>query len=215
MKKHTVYQIIYIPTGEICYIGSTSNYKERCRGHRKPSSRQYVDRLMHRVGLDSFEMRIVRSFDKKEQALELEGVLCSQNKPRLNKTNTGQSGYSNKILPKTRRKRSESSKGMKHTAETKRKISAANKGRKRPDLAEWNRQNNSSGRDHPSFGKTRTPETRQKMSESSKHKCWQHADEIVRLKQQGWTYRKLAEKYGCSTGPIENILKANKENNLC
>ena len=45
------------------------------------------------------------------------------------------------------------------------------------------------------------------LAERNKHACWQFADEIVDLRKQGLSYKRIADKYGCSEKPITNIIK--------
>ena len=138
----------------------------------------------------------IQSFDNRDDAEVLESQLVAKINPRCNRSPDGKCG-SHYRTEKQRKELSESMKGKtgvknpmygkKHTPETRQKMSDKRKGRK---------------------GKTPTPETRQKISNTKKHPVWEFADHIIRLKQQGWTYRKLSLYYGCGRKPLENILKA-------
>ena len=192
MTKYSVYQIIYIPTQETVYIGSTKDLKKRWKEHRTPSNSQYISRFMRRVGRDKFDIIEIQSFDNRDDAEVLEGQLVREIKPRCNRSPDGKAG-SHYRTEKQRKELSYARKGVFNT-----------------------------GIKNPMYGKKHTPEARQKMSNAqsgdkhyafgkpanSRDSCWEFADEIVRLNQQGWSQRKLAEKYGCSTKPIRNILKA-------
>ena len=53
-----------------------------------------------------------------------------------------------------------------------------------------------------------TPETRAKMSASSRYPVWQHYDEIVRLyNDKGLTQQEIADKFGCGRTTIQDIIK--------
>ena len=92
MQNFTVYQIIYVPTKEVVYIGCTKDIKIRWQGHRSSSSPHYIARFINRVGMDKFDIIEIQSFDNRDDAEALEGQLTAGIKPRCNLTADGGAG---------------------------------------------------------------------------------------------------------------------------
>ena len=112
--------------------------------------------------------------------------------------------YNKPLSLEARTKMSDAAKKRKYSAETRAKMSASQ-----------------SGENNPFFGKTHSADSKSKMAAAKKgkkhteksiakmrHPVWEHYDEIVRLShEEKMSQRDIANRFGCSRGPIRNILK--------
>ena len=226
-----IYELVH--SSRSIYVGCTrQTLKERYRQHKRQNStnrlvREFIDQ--HGRGCLEIKVLAITNCDKTAQCLE-QSYIRSLRTHHLdggcNYTSTGRIGYGDENpskKPEVRKKISESvSKlnlfgqnnpfwGRTHTPEVRAKLSKHHKGR----ISNFK-------------GKTQSPEARKKIGDANRgtksplfgkpsdkrHPVWQNADEVIHLIQEGWTHRKIANKFGCSTKPIQNIRNAHREGRL-
>ena len=77
------------------------------------------------------------------------------------------------------------------------------------------------GENNPMYGKTHSPETKEKLSKLSKGKIlstrdplWQRADEIVKMNDDGMSQRKIAKFLGCNRTLIKKIIENTRKSRV-
>jgi len=180
-KEFVVYKITNITNG-MCYIGITTNYKKRMRGH---FNYNYDDTYLHntikKYGKSKFISEIIFECNSWEELCKKEIIYIKQfNTKRPNGYNLtdGGEGQLGVIVSKeTRLKMSESHKGennpfykQKHTPESCKKISDALQGEKHPNYGKHLSKITKRKISKANKGKIISEETRKKISEAGKGK---------------------------------------------
>ena len=175
-KKYTVYKHT-APNGKV-YIGITKQKPEqRWANGNGYKHNEHFYRAIQNYDWENIEHEIVENGLTKEQACNMEIELIAKydaTNPKHGYNNT-MGGETNIPSKETRRKLSESHKGVHLSAEHRRKIGEANKGVNHPyygkHLSAEHRQKLSEshkGASHPNYGKHLSAETRRKISEGNK-----------------------------------------------
>ena len=224
--KHTT------PSGKV-YIGATrQNPKRRWRnGKGYMHNKRFCDAI-RKYGWDNIEHEVISTGLDKEQAYAMEAGLIakydstnqakgynmsiggersalgicrsSETRRKISESKKGVNhpNYGKHLSSETRRKMSEANKGRRHSEESRRKISEANKGH---TVSSDTRQKISEalkGANNPNYGKHLSSETRRKMSEA---KC-----KKVVCVETGEAYQSLSEASkaaGVSPSAISNALR--------
>lgn len=172
-----IYQIKNSKTGK-CYIGQTTDFKRRKREHlnelrKHKHSNLYLQNAFDKYGEDSFEFTILEECEK-EQANDREIFWLNNfgGFESSNNYNLCQAGGAKGISEETREKL----RSRIMSEETRRKISESRKGIKLNLTDERRRQISESNRQRFT-GKKHTEESKRKMSETLKaraknHPCW-------------------------------------------
>ena len=172
-----IYQIKNSKTGK-CYIGQTTDFKRRKREHlnelrKHKHSNLYLQNAFDKYGEDSFEFTILEECEK-EQANDREIFWLNNfgGFESSNNYNLCQAGGAKGISEETREKL----RSRIMSEETRRKISESRKGIKLNLTDERRRQISESNRQRFT-GKKHTEESKRKMSETLKaraknHSCW-------------------------------------------
>lgn len=172
-----IYQIKNSKTGK-CYIGQTTDFKRRKREHlnelrKHKHSNLYLQNAFDKYGEDSFEFTILEECEK-EQANNREIFWLNNfgGFESSNNYNLCQAGGAKGISEETREKL----RSRIMSEETRRKISESRKGIKLNLTDERRRQISESNRQRFT-GKKHTEESKRKMSETLKaraknHPCW-------------------------------------------
>ena len=164
-----------------CYIGQTSrNPKDRWESNGKGYYTQVVYRPIEKYGWDNISHIVICNRLTQEEVDEMEVALIS-----ILKTTNIEFGYNvanggdgkGKHSEESRKKMSESKKGMRHSEESRKKMSEAKKGEKShmygKHLSEETKKKMSEaqkGEKSHMYGKHPSEETRKKLSEANKGK---------------------------------------------
>jgi hypothetical protein len=202
------------------YIGSAVNLQHRRRMHFRGSHNIHLNRAMRKYGPENFTFDILvlcepenLTFVEQDQIDYWKKVKGWENLYNICEIAGSQLGT--KCSEETRRKIRDGNKGKKHTEEAKklmseaqkgklfseehrRKLSEAMKGRKRPDLAERNRQR--TGDKHPNYGKQHSEETKKAISEAQKgdkHHMYgnQHTEQTKKLMSDAHKGKQAGDKH--------------------
>lgn len=178
-NNYTVYRHV-APNGKI-YVGITRRpLKERWLNGRGYKRNPYFSRAIEKYGWDNFKHEVLLKGLRKEEAELAERLFigCWDLMNPEHGYNLDSGGAANKIpSDETRRRMSESHKGLRHSEETKRKISESQTGKK-------NHMYGKSGELSPVYGRKHSAETRRKISEAQRReknhmygKRFQHSKE--------------------------------------
>lgn len=134
------------------YIGKRETFKDV---KTYMGSGKYLKAAQKKYGIENFTKRILNEYDDKESLCEAEKYFISVYRyfygDIMYNISDGGEGFSGKCSEDTKRKISDSRKGIKHSEETKRKISDSLKGEK-----------------NHMYGKKHSEESKRKMSEAKK-----------------------------------------------
>jgi group I intron endonuclease len=214
-----IYKIENLINGKI-YIGSTCNFKQRKSDHYKTlrgnkHDNPHLQNAWNKYGEKNFKFEVV------EYVESIAESLVEREQYWINKLNVCNRDKGYNILPiagttlgrvvseETKKKLSESKKGIIITPETRKKISKANSGKVFTDEHKQKLR-------EANLGKIVSEETKLKMSLSRKGKtngeqintCKLTENDVKDIKfllYQGNTLRSIAEKYNVSIGTISSI----------
>lgn len=167
MNDYYVYTVyMHVSPNNKRYIGITSQKPEKRWANGKGYKTQsYFYNAIEKYGWDNFQHVIVAKNLDEETAkwLEIELIRGWDSTNKEKGYNVSLGGESWNFSEETKRKMSETRKGMRFSNEHKQKLSESKKGEKNP----WY---NKKDEDTPFYGKKHTEETKRKMSEAHKGK---------------------------------------------
>ena len=210
-----IYCIRHIESGKV-YVGA-GNIKRRIRSHFKGIGRCSAIRdAIKEHGSDAFDWEVLEICSQENLKDRECHYIASLDCLVPNGFNLMFGGKHHKT---TRQKKSEAWKGEGNpyygknlSAEHRRKIAEAQKGKNNHFYGNKHSdetRRKMSGENNHFHGKKHSDESLRKMSETSRHPCWEHADEICRRFIEGESQSSIARAFGCeSRTPIRRILKS-------
>lgn len=173
LKVFTIYKAFHKETGK-SYIGFDSSWPKRKNSHIRQSQknpRQYLHNAIRKYGADSFEWEVIYNSTDREHCLEMEKHFIQEYntfEEGYNLTLGGEGKFGTLYSEETRRKMSQSRKGIKHSEETKQRFSEMRRGQTSPNKGKTFTDEHRKKLSEAKLGKGRDEETRKKISDKLK-----------------------------------------------
>lgn len=179
-----IYKIANKITGDF-YIGSAVNYERRISVHKNhlkngKHHNPYLQHIFNKYGIDNLSFELIKHVKLKEDLIKIEQEYLDKLNPKYNIRTIADSNLGIKYSEKAKQKISNSRKGQRLKEETKIKISNTLKGRKisketilkmsNKKISEETKNKMSKNNAKYWLGKSRSPESIRKMSQSHKGK---------------------------------------------